>query len=94
MEKLGFTVQDLSEVLARQFGYERYQGVLISQVMPRSPAQFAGLRPGVLITEVNKKAVGNTEDFLKALEESLKMKRVLLLVQDRQYARYVVLDLG
>jgi len=94
MEKLGFTVQDLSEDLARQFGYERYQGVLISQVMPRSPAQFAGLRPGVLITEVNKKAVGNTEDFLKALEESLKMKRVLLLVQDRQYARYVVLDLG
>jgi serine protease Do len=94
MEKLGFTVQDLTEDLARQFGYENQRGVLISQVVPGSPAQFAGLKPGLLITEVNKKAVGDTEKFLKVLEESLKMKRVLLLVQDRQYARYVVLDLG
>ena len=94
MEKLGFTIQDLNDDLSRQFGYEKHRGVLISQVAPGSPAQFAGLRPGMLITEVNKKAVANTEDFLKALEESLKMKRVLLLVQDRQYARYVVLDLG
>jgi hypothetical protein len=45
-------------------------------------------------SKVNKKAVGVTEEFLKALEGPLKMKRVLLLVQDRKYARYVVLDLG
>ena len=93
MEKLGFTVQDLIEDLARQFGRQKRRGVLISRVVPGSPAQFAGLRPGILITEVNKKA-GNTEDFLRALEESLKMKSVLLLVKDRRNARYIVLDLG
>jgi len=93
VEKLGFTIQDLTEDLARQFGFEKHQGVLISQVIPGAPAQYAGLRPGMLITEVNKKAIANTEDFLKVLEESLKMKRVLLLVQDRRYSRYVVLEL-
>jgi serine protease Do len=93
MEKLGFTVQDLTEDLAQQFGYKKQEGVLISQVLPGSPAQFAGLRPGMLISEVNKQIVRNTSEFLEELNKSMETKRALLLVQDRQYSRYVVLEL-
>jgi serine protease Do len=93
IEKLGFAVQDLTEELARQFGYESKHGVLISQVFSGTPARQAGLRPGMLIVEVNKKGVHNTEDFYKELNESIKAGKILLLVQDRRISRYVVLPL-
>jgi len=90
IEKLGFTVQDLTEELARQFGYTAKQGVIISQVAPGSPAQFAGLKPGILILEVNRKGVKNVQEFLEAIESS---KSLLLLVQEGQYSRYVILKM-
>jgi len=90
MEKLGFSVQDLTEELARQFGYSAKEGVIISQVAPGTPAQFAGLKPGVLILEVNRKGVKNVREFLEAIEGS---ESVLLLVQQGQYSRYVILQM-
>jgi serine protease Do len=90
MEKLGFSVQDLTEELARQFGYQDTKGVIVSQVDPGTPAQFAGLKRGALILEVNRKEVRNVQDFLKALEGS---KNVLLLVREGQYTRYVILQM-
>ncbi|MBW1680947.1 MAG: DegQ family serine endoprotease [Deltaproteobacteria bacterium] len=89
VEKLGFTVQELTEDLARQFGYEGKTGVLISQVAPGTPAQFAGLRPGMLILEVNRKQVKSVREFFDAFRGS---KSVLLLVQYGPYARYVILQ--
>ncbi len=83
----------VSEDLAQQFGYKKQEGALISQVLPGSPAPSAGLRPGMLISEVNKQIVRNTNEFLEELNKSMETKRALLLVQDRQYSRYVVLDL-
>ncbi|MBW1723212.1 MAG: DegQ family serine endoprotease [Deltaproteobacteria bacterium] len=92
MEKLGFTVQDLTEDLARQFGYEAGHGVIISQVAQGSPAQMAGFQPGMLILEVNKKVVKNVKEFMEALGESTKTKKVLFLVQKGQYTHYVILQ--
>ncbi|MBW1697951.1 MAG: DegQ family serine endoprotease [Deltaproteobacteria bacterium] len=93
MERLGFTVQDLTRELAEQLGYELKEGVVISQVVPGTPAQLAGLRPGMLILEVNRKEVKNTRQFLEALEISRRTESVLLLVQYGQYTQYVVLKL-
>ena len=91
MEKLGFSVQDLTEDLARQFGYSVKEGVIISQVAPGTPTQFAGLKPGVLILEVNRKGIKSVQEFLQAIKGS---KRMLLLVQEGQYTRYVILQMG
>lgn len=93
MKQLGFTVQNLSKDLAYQFGYENLQGVLVSEVIPGSPAQLAGIRSGTLILEVNRKSIKNTNEFLKALDDSKKTQKVLLLVRDQRYSRYVMLQL-
>ncbi len=90
MKKLGFSVQNLTEELARQFGYQETWGVIVSQVDPGTPAQFSGLKPGVLILEVNRKEVRNVQDFLRAIKGS---KRVLLLVREGQYTRYLILQM-
>ncbi len=94
MKKLGFTFQDLNKELAMQLGYEKEGGVVVSQVMPVSPAQFAGLRPGMLILEVNREEVKNSQDFLKEIEKSIENKKVLLLIQHGRSTQYVILQFG
>jgi serine protease Do len=66
----------------------------VAQVNPGSPAAEAGIRRGSLIQEVNQQSVHSTKDFMKALAESAKTKRVLLLLQDQGGTRFVALSLG
>jgi len=92
LEELGFRVQELTPEVAQELGYEVRQGVIISAVAPGSPAAFAELRPGLLIEEVNRHRVKNLADFYEALKISLKTGRVLLLVRDQHFRRFVVLS--
>lgn len=90
MDRIGITVQNLNEELADQFGYqEMMEGVLISNVQQGSPAAFVGLRPGMLILEVNRESVKKVSELAKALIDSKKSKMVLFLVKGRNGARYV-----
>jgi len=50
---LGVMIQDVSYDLAESFGMSQPYGALISQVMPDSPADNAGLRVGDVILEFN-----------------------------------------
>ncbi len=51
---MGIFVQHLTPELAHAMGYpESFQGAIVSQVNPGSPAEKAGLRPGDLITKIN-----------------------------------------
>jgi serine protease Do len=93
LKQLGFTVQDLTEELAYQLGYEGQAGVIVADVEPGSDAARVGLRQGTLIREVNRQAVRNTAEFRQALRESKQSTRVLLLAQDRRGTRFVALDL-
>ena len=89
IEKLGFMIQDLTDELSAQFGYTNISGVLISNVKSNSPAALTGLRPGMLIIEVNRLNVSDVADFDKAFQASRESKKLLLLVRDRQFVRYV-----
>ncbi len=92
LEELGFKVQELTPEMAQELGYEVKEGVVISAVAPGSPAAFADLRPGLLIEEVNRHRVKTLKDFYEALSLSLKTGRILLLVRDQQFRRFVVLS--
>ena len=69
-EKLGIQVQDLTPALAKQLGVKVEHGVVITDVRSGSPAESAGLRTGMVITEVNHQPVKTVEDFRKALAAS------------------------
>jgi serine protease Do len=92
--ELGLVVQDLDPALAQQFGYEDEEGVVITQVEPGSVAFLSGLKPGTLITEVDRKPVANTQEFRDAIKTA--SDDILLLVKEnvegRAYAHYVVLS--
>lgn len=87
---LGFSVEPLTRDLAQRYGYEGLQGVVIAEVYPQTPAALAGLRPGMLVREVNRRAVRNPREFERALQEGDK-RSTLLLVQLGNRSRYVTL---
>jgi serine protease Do len=92
--KLGFNVQNLTPELARQLGYESTEGVVVTQVDPDSEAYQAGVRRGMVIRQVNRQDIHNTEEFRRALRQSDQSKRVLLLVQDQEATHYITFNLA
>jgi len=60
---LGVVIQDLDEGLARSFGFDGTDGVLISQVEEDSPADKAGLRVGDIITRFNDEPVASMDQL-------------------------------
>jgi serine protease Do len=54
---LGVWMQDITPALAKQFDLKDPQGVVVTDVVPRSPAEKAGFKPGDIITEYMGKPV-------------------------------------
>jgi len=54
---LGVQIQDVTRELAESFGMKKPQGALVSRVLPKSPAEAAGLQIGDIITEFNKQEI-------------------------------------
>jgi serine protease Do len=88
----GMMVQELTPQLARQLGLEAgAAGVVISDINEGSPAAEAGLRSGDLITEVNRTAIQNMNDYQQALNKVKSGENLLLLVKRGSGAFYAVL---
>jgi serine protease Do len=73
---LGVTIQNLTEDLAKSFGYEGTQGVLISDVNPDSPAAKAGLQAGDIILEYDGRAVDDVGHLRNAVAATAPGKQV------------------
>ncbi len=54
---LGVGIQDVTPVLAHEFKLPEGHGALVADVMPRSPADKAGLKSGDVIVDFNRKPV-------------------------------------
>jgi serine protease Do len=60
---LGVAIQNLTDDLAKSFGFEGTKGVLIGDVNKGSPAEKAGLKDGDIITKYAGKPVDNVMRF-------------------------------
>lgn len=59
---IGAQTQDLDPDLAEAFGIEQRRGAVVVDVVPESPAEKSGLRPGDVITAVNDKPVKSSSE--------------------------------
>ena len=90
----GVSVTDLDSRSRQQFNVpENVIGAVVTEVDPASAAAEAGLKPGDVITEINRHPVKNAGDAVK-LTERAKDRTTLLRVWSDQGSRYVVVDEG
>ncbi len=67
---LGVTIQNPSPGALRKYGIRDSQGVIITAIEPRSPADRADLRPGDLITRVGRYLVTDADHMGQLLKEA------------------------
>jgi S1-C subfamily serine protease len=67
-QEVGLIVGDLPAPLAKQFGVAEGSGVLVMRVESQSVAQRAGVRQGMVISQVGTTPIKNVADFKATLE--------------------------
>lgn len=88
---LGLTVKSLTKELAEQFGVDKIDGVIVTEVEQSSPAGRIGLRPGDIITEVNYKPVANPMEFRDALKSGDPKKGHIINFTSRGTSKFEIL---
>lgn len=79
-ETLGIQVETLTpEMLNRLQLKNTITGVVITDIDPTSPAMYAGLEPGDVITEVAQQKVNDTNDFARLVKENAQPGKSLLI---------------
>jgi serine protease Do len=90
--KLGLAVDDLDQNARQQLSVpEEVHGAAVENVRPGSPAEDAGLQPGDVVVEVNRKPVTSAEQFVSAVHAVPEGKDILLLVWSKGNDSYRVL---
>jgi serine protease Do len=89
--KLGLAVAELTPDVRQQLHIpSQVNGVAVESVRPASPAEDAGLTPGDVILEVNRKAVTSPDQFVNDAHANPAGKDLLLLVWSQGSATYRV----
>jgi serine protease Do len=87
--KLGLAVSNLTAEARQQINApEQLKGVVVESVRPASPADDAGLQPGDVILEVNRKPATSASEFANAVHQDASGKDLLLLVWSKGNASY------
>jgi serine protease Do len=89
--KLGLAVDDLNADARQQMHVPaEVKGAAVADVRPGSPAEDAGLQPGDVVVEVNRKPVDSAEQFANAVHATPAGKDILLLVWSKGNNSYRV----
>lgn len=64
---IGIEVQDLTPEIARHLGYDHNYGVIVSDVLPESPAREAGIKTGDIISAIDGKRIQSRAKFKRIL---------------------------
>ncbi|MBI3615219.1 MAG: Do family serine endopeptidase [Candidatus Omnitrophica bacterium] len=88
---LGINVQDLTEELAKQFGLESKEGVIVAKVLPGSPGEKGGLKDGDVIKSYDGQPIKDIRELLKQVARTKVGKRVALqILRDRRLVNVTV----
>ncbi|MFW5489850.1 MAG: trypsin-like peptidase domain-containing protein [Desulfovibrio sp.] len=77
---LGLTGQSLDQSMASYFGLHKVQGMLVTEVYQKTPAERAGLQPGDVILSINDVDVDDTDHYLSLLRNYTKDQQLQLIV--------------
>jgi serine protease Do len=86
----GLAVQELDRETAQELGIKgKLHGVVVTNVEPESEAERAGLMPGDVIREINRKPVTSMKDYDRVASNLKKGENVLVLINRRGASLYL-----
>jgi serine protease Do len=89
----GVTVGDIDSNVRQQFDVPRdLKGAVVTDVDPDSASYAAGLRPGDVVLEIDRKPVTNAEEAVKLSENIKNKSSILLRVWSKGGSHYLVVD--
>jgi serine protease Do len=92
-QSFGMTLAVPSQELAEKFGLSsETRGAVVTAVKSGSAAERAGLRPGDVVTQVDRKPVSGPTDAARLMNEHSGKTPVLVYVETAQGGRIVALD--
>jgi Do/DeqQ family serine protease len=91
---LGVGIQPLTSELAKSFSLSADEGILVNQVMPKSPAEAAGLKTGDLILSVDGKPVKDPRELQRIIAEAEIGKSLDLSILRDKTKRTVKVQVG
>ncbi|UCD70945.1 MAG: Do family serine endopeptidase [Syntrophobacterales bacterium] len=90
----GLKVEEITPQMVQRWGITVDRGVVIVEVEPGSSGHNAGLQPGDVILEVNRKKIEDTKDYQRAMQRANRRERVLLLINREGGNIFVILQEG
>jgi len=66
---IGISGVDVTPQLARRYNLQSESGFLVAEVVPRSPADYAGLRNGDVVLGADGNSINHTKDLLLAISK-------------------------
>ncbi len=90
IDRFGLTLQQLSP--QNRGEYRLGSGLLITNVVPDSPAEKAGLREGQLVESINRKELNKLQQLDSLMQDINSANKLLLRVRDGKYSSFIVLS--
>jgi len=83
-------VKDISPDLMGKWGYQDIkEGLIVTSIKRNSLAAKAGLRPGMLLLQINQQRIKTAKDFHDSMEKSQTNKHILLLVRFHNVTKFI-----
>ncbi len=90
--RAGLALADVPRQVARQLNVPAGRGAVVTAVQTGSPAERAGLQPGDVILEVNRKAVSGAQSAIDAMKSAPQSDPILLRVAREGGQIYAALE--
>jgi serine protease Do len=86
----GLIVQDITPEIAKHLNLKDKRGVIVTDVLPGSPAQDGDIRSGDIIKEIGRKPIRNVADFREAMKRVNIKEGVVILIRRDNTTFYTV----
>ena len=83
-QRLGASVDNLTEQLGEYFGVKSGEGILVREIEKDSPGAKAGLRAGDVIVKLNDQDIAGTRELRRAMRQRQDQEFTLTVIRERQ----------
>ena len=90
---VGLRVREMTPELAKRYGLDSQAGVVVSEVDPEGAAEAAGIEPGDIVLEIDRKPIQGKAEYDAAIKGLEGKSSTLFLVRRGQQSLFVALDL-